>query len=293
MGDSIMMQFSRRNFLKAGSAAGLALTVPLTGCAALQGLGKAKPRAGVQLYSVRGICKPEKVPEIFKALKEMGYAGVEFAGYYGKSAKELRQILDDTGLVACGTHTGRDSINPDKIQQTIEFAQEIGNKYLMVPGMGGKTKEEWIAHAKAFSTAAATLKPLGMYVGYHNHQQEFKEKFDDGTCKWETLFANASPDVCSQMDIGHCVSAGEDPVAWFKKFPNRAVSVHVKEVYGGGYDGILGHFPEGGKHVDWDQVFPTLEADVTQWYVVESEAHADRLDDVKGCIDFLKSKGRA
>jgi sugar phosphate isomerase/epimerase len=286
-----MMQFSRRSFIKAG-AAGLVLSSMPTIAGAVVGK-KAKPRVGVQLYSVRGICKAEKVPEIFKALKEMGYAGVEFAGYYGKSAKDLKAMLDDAGLVACGTHTGRDTINADKLQQTIEFAQEVGNKYLMVPGMGGKTQAEWEAHAKVFSEAAAKLKPLGMYVGYHNHQHEFKDKLENGKCKWETLFSNAAPEVCSQMDIGHCEAAGEDPVAWLKKFPGRAVTVHAKEVYGKGYDGVLGHFPEGQPHVNWDKVMPVLEADVLQWYIVESEAHADTLEDVRGCVNFFKSNGRA
>lgn len=285
-----MMQFSRRNFIKAG-AAGLALSsMPAVAGAAFG--KKAKPRVGVQLYSVRGICKPEKVPEIFKALKEMGYAGVEFAGYYGKSAKELKQILDDTGLVACGTHTGLDSIKPENISKTMDFAQEIGNKYLMVPYLNANSAEAWVNFAKVFNAAVEKVKPAGMYVGYHNHQHEFKDKFD-GKSKWEIFFDNTVPEVCSQLDIGHCEAAGEDPVKWIKKFPKRSVTVHAKEVYGNGYDGVLGRYPEGKPHVDWDAVFPALESDVTQWYIVESEADPNTLDRVRGCVDFLKSKGRA
>jgi len=281
-----MMQFSRRNFVKAG-AAGLALAAMPS---MAQSAAKRKIQVGVQLYSVRKLCEKDLVGTL-KAIKEMGYAGVEFAGYYGKGSAELKQILGDLGLVACGTHTGLDTIKPENIAKTIAFNQEIGNKYLMVPGMGAKTKEDWLDAAKVFSAAAVTAKAAGMYVGYHNHQHEFKDKFDDGKCKWETLFDNASPDVCTQLDVGHVVSAGEDPVKWLKKYPNRSRTLHAKEIYPG--PGILGKVPEGKLGVKWDEVFAVAEADVTEWYIVESEADAASLENIRGCFEFLKSKGRA
>jgi sugar phosphate isomerase/epimerase len=281
-----MTQLSRRNFL-ATSAAGLTLAATASRFAMADPARKV--RVGVQLYSVRDLCQKDFVGTL-KAIKAMGYAGVEFAGYYGKSAKELKQILNDTGLVACGTHLGLENILPNKIQETIAFNQEIGNKYLMVPGMKADTAQDWLDRAKDFSTAAITAKAAGMYVGYHNHQHEFKDKFD-GKCKWEIFFSNAAPEVCQQMDVGHVVSAGEDPVAWIKKFPNRLRTVHAKETYPG--PGILGQPAEGKPGVNWDEVLPAIEADVTEWYIVESEADPNTLEKVRGCFEFLKSKGRA
>jgi sugar phosphate isomerase/epimerase len=281
-----MMQFSRRDFIKAGAAGLTVAAMPMLA----QSAPKRKIPLAVQLYSVRDLCKADLVGTL-KAIKEMGYVGVEFAGYYGKSAKELKQILGDTGLVACGTHTGFDTIKPEKIKETIAFNQEYGNKFLMVPGMGAKTREDWLNAAKVFSDAAATAKAAGMYVGYHNHQHEFKDRFDDGLCKWETLFDNASPDVCMQLDVGHVVSAGQDPVVWLKKYPNRTRTLHAKEIYPG--PGILGKVPEGKVGVKWDEVFALCEADVTEWYIVESEADPKSLENLRGCYEFLKSKGRA
>jgi len=285
-----MMRFSRRNFLKAGAAGLVVASSPVLVQAGAMVGKQRKIQVGVQLYSVRDLCKKDLVGTL-KAIKEMGYAGVEFAGYHGKTAKELKQILDDTGLVMCGTHTGLDSIKPQNIAATIAFNQETGNKYLMVPGMGAKTQQEWLEAAKTFSEAAVAAKAAGMYVGYHNHQHEFKDKFDDGKCKWETLFDNASPDVCTQLDVGHVVSAGQDPVAWLKKYPNRSRTLHAKEIYPG--PGVLGQVPEGMKGVKWDDVFAAAEADVTEWYIVESEADPNTLEKIRGCINFLKSKGRA
>ncbi len=280
-----MMQFSRRNFLKTGAAGFARAAVPAFAAAPTR-----KIQVGVQLYSVRKLCEKDLVGTL-KAIKEMGYAGVEFAGYYGTSAQELKKMLDDNGLVACGTHTGLDTIKPENLAKTIEFNQTIGNKYLMVPGMKVEnTAQGWVDTAKIFSGAAVTAKAAGMFVGYHNHQHEFKDKFD-GKCKWEIFYSNASPDVCSQMDVGHVVSAGDDPVAWLKKFPKRSRTLHAKEIYPG--PGILGQVPEGKQGVKWDDVFATAEADVTEWYIVESEADPNTLEKIRGCIDFLKAKGRA
>ena len=277
-----MVQFSRRTFIKTG-AAGLALaSMP----AFAQG---SKAKVGVQLYSVRKLCEKDLLGTL-KAIKEMGYAGVEFAGYYGKSAKDLRKILDDNGLVACGTHTGVDTIKPENLAKTIEFNQEVGNKYLMVPGMKAETKQDWLNRAKEFNVAAEAAKKAGLFVGYHNHQHEFKTKFE-GVCAWEIFFSNTSADVCTQMDIGHVVSAGEDPVAWLKKFPKRARTIHAKETYPG--PGVLGQPAEGKPGVKWDAVFAELDQNVTEWYIVESEADPNTLEKIRGCIDFLKSKGRA
>ncbi len=284
-----MQNFSRRDFLKAG-AAGVALTALSPSANASAIIGKsAKPKVGVQLYSVRELCQQDLVGTL-KAIKEIGYTGVEFAGYYSKSAKEMRQILDDIGLVACGTHTGLTTIGPDQIASTIEYNQELGNKYLMVPGINGPDAQKWIELAQQFSVAAATAKKSGMYVGYHNHQHEFKDKFG-GKCKWEIFFDNAAPDVCQQLDVGHVVSAGADPVYWLKKYPNRTRTLHAKEIYPG--PGILGQVPEGKTGVDWNAVFAAAEADVTEWYIVETEADPKSIENVRGCFEFLKSKGRA
>ena len=276
------MPVSRRSFLKAGLA-GLTVSA-LPGFAAA-----AKPLVGVQLYSVRGLAEKD-LAGTFKALKAMGYVGVEFAGYYGKSAKELRKMLDDCGLKACGTHIGLDQMKADKLNATIEFAQEIGNFSMAVSWLNAGKADEWKAFADVLNAAAEKAKGFGMSVGYHNHQHEFRDKID-GKCKFEIFFTQLSTDVSMQMDVGHVVSAGEDPIFWLNRFPkHQTVTCHAKETYPG--PGILGQTKEGSKGVDWDTFFPAVEKKGLKWYIVESEADPNTLDRVRGCIDFLKAKGR-
>jgi sugar phosphate isomerase/epimerase len=284
-----MKNFSRRDFISV-SAAGVACASMnvVQGCSTL-GVAKAKPKVGVQLYSIRELCAKDLVGTL-KAVKAIGYAGVEFAGTYGKSAKELKQLLDDNGLLACGTHSGLDTIRPEKLSATLDFYNQLGCAYVTVPHMDAKSAAGWVELAKLFDVAQQKAKTCGIRIGYHNHQHEFKDKFD-GVSKFQIFFDNVSPEVNMQLDVGHVVAAGEDPQVWIKKYPKRMYTPHAKEVYPG--PGILGQPGEGKKGVDWDAFFAACESDVTDWYIVETEANPKSIENVKGCFEFLKAKGRA
>lgn len=287
------MIFSRRDFCKT-AVAGLAFSAA-GGCKAAGCLCGAKPRAAVQLYSVRDLCAKDFVGTL-KAIKEMGYVGVEFAGYYGKSAKDMKQILDDNGLIACGTHIGADDLLPERIQGLFDYANGIGNKYIVCPGGGFKqdTKEHLLEMAARFSKAAELAKPYGIHIGYHNHQSEFEKKFENNTkCAWEIFFSACSPDVYTQLDVGHCQAKGQDPLYWLDRFPGRALTVHIKEDYRVSPSGILGDHKDPKVGVQWDKVFPSLEKNGCKWYVVECESNPASLDAVKGCIAYMKAHGRA
>jgi len=219
----------------------------------------------------------------------MGYQGVEFAGYHGKSAEEIAKMLKDNGVVCCGTHTGLNTLTGDNFDKTVEFNKTIGNKYLIVPGLphqNVESRQAVIDTAKLFTELAAKAKPLGMYVGYHAHGGDFK-KFD-GETVWDLLFANAGPDVVMQMDVGNCLGGGGDPYATLKKFPGRALTVHLKE-HGGKAGAVVG---EGD--VKWNEVFQLCETTgKTQWYIVEQESYATSpLECVKACLENLRKMGK-
>ena len=164
---------TRREFLGAIGAAGVTLGLGVAPLA--QAAASKKIPVGLQLYSLREQCQKD-LPGMLAAVSKIGYRGVEFAGYHGRSAKELRKLLDDNGLVACGTHTPYDSVQGDKLKETVEFNRTIGNKFLIVPWMNeAKSKQEWLDRAKLFNEIADKVKPDGMWVGYHAHQHDFKQ----------------------------------------------------------------------------------------------------------------------
>ncbi len=285
------MNLNRRHFLFGSSALAFA---SLAGCAS-SCRGK-QTQVALQLYSVRGLMRDkEGFRKTLKAVRDIGYAGVEFAGYGDCSASELKQMLDDLGLQRAGTHLDFKMITPDEIQKTIDFNLGYGNNTLIVPYVGvpkNCTDKAgfWKKLAEDLSIAAETAKKSGCRVGYHNHQHEFRDKVN-GVAPFQILFDNASPLVCVQADVGHIVSAGEDPVFWINKYGSRNRTLHAKEVYTKGAKGVLGQ-PGTAKGVDWSAVYKATDAVKTEWYIVECEVKPDTLQYVKASFDFLHAAGR-
>jgi sugar phosphate isomerase/epimerase len=274
---------TRREFLGAVGALGVGIglgTAPVAQAAS----GKKIP-VGLQLYSVREQCQKD-LPGTVAAVAKIGYRGVEFAGNYGRSAKELRQLLDDNGLVACGTHTPYESILADKLKATIEFNRTIGNKFLIVPWMNEtQSKQVWLDRAKLFNDLADRLKADGMWVGYHAHAHDFKQI--EGISAWDLFFGNTKPEVVMQLDTSNCCDGGADPVTVLEKYPGRARSIHIK-AHGGGPDAVIGE-----DKVNWAEVFAFCEGPgKTQWYVLEHESGKDPLDAVRRSFAALKKMGK-
>jgi sugar phosphate isomerase/epimerase len=239
---------------------------------------------GLELYSLREECKKD-LPGMLKAVSKIGYKGVEFAGYHGRSAAELKKMLDDNGLVCCGTHTPYESVLGDKLKETIEFNRTIGNQFLIVPWMTGKSKQEWLDKAKQFNEIADKVKPEKMAVGYHAHAHDF-EKFD-GESAWDLFFGNTKPEVIMQLDTSNCLEGGADPVAVLKKYPGRTRTIHLK-ANGGGKEAVIGE-----DKVAWSEVFAFCETQgKTEWYIVEHESSSNPLDAVTRSFAALKKMGK-
>ena len=242
-------------------------------------------RSGVQLWSVRKLCDKD-FPGTLRALKAMGYDGVQCGGFYGRTAAEFKALFNDCGLAAAGMQMQADRIvKTENLPAAVDFAAELGAPYLFVPSFNGKTADDWKRFAEQMSSAALAFKAAGIGLGYHNHQHEFLDRFD-GVCKWDILYQNASEDVLQQMDLGHCMLAGESPAFWLKKYPDRNPAVHVKAA--SKTTGVI-----GADGADWAKVFAACEADITEWYVVEAEVRPDTLDDVRDCLAHMKKLGRA
>jgi sugar phosphate isomerase/epimerase len=278
------MNLSRRNLLKLGcGTAAVWATGMLPADLTADDAAKKIP-IGLQLYSVRKQCEQD-LPAVLKAVAEMGYEGVEFAGYYGRSAAEMRKLLDDHGLKCCGTHLSLDTLLGDALKGTIEFNQTLGNPYLVVswmPPAYAKSLDAVKETAQKYDEIAAKLKPLKMKVGYHAHGHDFV-KIGDETA-WDLLFENTCDDVIMQLDIGNCLGGGGDPYATLKRFPGRSVTVHLKE-HGGSAEAVVG---EGD--VDWKQVIDFCKTKGgTEWFIVEHERGAgDPIENVRRCLKNLK-----
>jgi sugar phosphate isomerase/epimerase len=280
------MTISRRNIIKLGIGATALLaggTNPLSALAD-SAKGKKIPIA-LQLYSVRGACAKD-LPGVLKKVAAMGYEGVEFAGYHGFSAEDLKKMLDENGLKCCGTHIGKEDLSGDNLQKTIDFNKKIGNRYLIVAGMPPSYHESIDSikeTAKFFNDVAAKAKKQGMSVGYHAHGGDFVKVGGQTETAWNMLFENLDPQVVMQMDVGNCQGGGGDPIAILKKFPGRAKTLHLKED-GGKPNAVIGE----GK-VDWKSVFEISKAiGGTKWMIVEYEHTPDSMENVEKCLKNVR-----
>jgi len=253
---------------------------------------------GVQLYSVRHDCARD-LPATLEAIARMGYDGVEFAGYYDRSAAELRRLLDGVGLKCCGTHIGLATLQGDALKETVEFNQTLGNRFLIVPWIDEAARADKAActrTGKVFNEIADRLEPFGMQTGYHNHHAEFTPV--NGETPWDSLFLATKASVVMQLDTGNGLAGNADLTGILRKFPKRATTLHlkpfsVKLATGGGME--AGFRPLIGEDdVPWQEIFSLVEgAGGTEWYIVEYESDAfGPLDAVDRCLKVLRGWGK-
>ena len=278
---------SRRDILKLGVAGAAAMAVGVGTGKVLQAAGAKKVQVGVQLYSVRELCAKDPAGTI-AAIGKMGYKGVEFAGYYGKSAADLRKMLDDNGLVCCGTHTGFDTLTGDNLAKTIAFNKTLGNPFLIVPHIAPKTKQEWLDKAKQFNEISDKVRPAGFWVGYHNHAAEFKP-VESGEKPWDLFFGNTKKEVVMQFDTGNAMGGGK-AVDYLKQYPGRALTVHCKPWSSKDNKAVIGE-----DELPWKEIFEICETTGnTQWYIVEYEVGGvPPLEAIEKCLAGMKKLGRA
>ena len=243
----------------------------------------------LQLYSVRDDCAGD-LSLTLQAVAQMGYEGVEFAGYYDRTAEELRGMCDDLGLKVAGTHTGLNTLLGDELAKTVAFNKGLGNPYLIVPGLPGEyqgSQQAWLDTAKLFNEIAGRIADQGMFTGYHNHTGEFTPM--DGKIPWDIFGSNTRDDVVMQIDIGHALRAGADPVSFIERYPGRSKLVHLKE-----YSATNDKANVGEGEISWDAVFHACETvGGTEWYIVEQESYAyPPIECAERCIENLRKMGK-
>ncbi|NLB70249.1 MAG: sugar phosphate isomerase/epimerase [Lentisphaerae bacterium] len=238
-----------------------------------------KIKLGLQLYSIRDEFAADPAGTL-KAVAEMGYDGVEFAGPPKLSGAELRELLDKNGLECCGWHTSYDSVQDDNLAATIALNKEVNNRFLIVPGLPGeitKTRADWLKIASFFTDLAEKLSSEGMKTGYHNHSSEFQ--FVEGEMPWITLFDNTSKDVIAQLDTGNALCGGADCVELLNRYPNQGTTVHLKPFTvdpSGETKPANGFRPLiGDDSLPWGEILSICKNTAgTEWCIVEYESDA-------------------
>jgi len=186
---------------------------------------------GIELYSVRNELKADPIGTVTR-IGKMGYEAVEFFGPYIDyplaQVKELRKTMDAVNLKCPSTHNSGKTLF-DSLDKAIEYNQILGSNMLIQSSAGGKMSklDDWKALGEKLTAVGEKLKSHKMRTGFHNHHVEFEPL--EGQLPIEVLAANTGKDFILQLDVGTCVSVGQDPVAYINRHKGRIRSIHAKD----------------------------------------------------------------
>jgi sugar phosphate isomerase/epimerase len=280
---------SRRSFLALsamlpwalrGIASGAAVSIPV----------------GLELYSVRDSLKADAEGTV-RSVAQMGYQAVEFYAPYFEwtdaQAKQMRKLMDDLGIRCYSTHNNADYFDADKITHARDLNLILGCKYIVLAWTDPKTTDPktgidgWKAVADKLNAAAETLEPSGLKPGYHNHQAEWAS--GNGQRPMDILAKNTKPSVMLQLDVGTCLEAGGDPVAWIRANPGRIRSIHCKDWSPDPAKGYKVLFGEGV--ADWKGIFQAAEnGGGVEYYLVEQEgSRFSELETASKCLQGFRA----
>ncbi len=312
---------TKRDFLKklslltvGGVVAGSASTVAASNTS--NPASAAKKKIGLQIYSL-GKELTDDVPGGMKKIAQMGYSTIELAGYGNRKmgkyeVGDYRKICDDAGLKITSSH-----VNPterkytkenaagiaDFWKRTVEDHLKFGVITLVQPGMPQmETLDDVKMVCEVFNTAGEISKAAGIKWGYHNHNNEFKQRISSETEKplapkpgdffrpkgeivYDLMLKGTNPDlVFFEMDVYWTVMGEQDPLEYFEKYPKRFPVLHIKDRLVLGESGMM----------NFENIFNKAYANGLNEYYVEIEKTKEgmtQFEGVKGCIDYLlKSK---
>ena len=273
---------SRRSLLRGAAAgtAGLAALGVTAPAVADGGSGDGHRRKvphdkiSIQLWTLRDAMTGQPgFDTVLTRLAQYGYEKVEFAGYHGRTARQIRDQLDDLGLRASSSHEGI-SPNAAALHTKLENAATLGQRYVVVPFLNSDSLDDWKAWARQMNAEAAVAKQYGLRYGYHNHAHEFTIDLGDGLTPWEVLTKKLDPRLVHlEVDLywaytGGVNSGAADPdrftIDVIREAPQEVRQYHVKD-----RDGTTGDMCDLGTGVvDFPRIFRTHKVEE---YIVEND----------------------
>ncbi len=264
----------------------------------------------VQVYSVRDNAAKD-LRGTLKAIKEMGYDGVEFAGLYGNSPAEIKKMCEEIGLVPISAHVPYVDMVADAQGVLSQYA-EIGCKFVVVPYLMPEHRpdsDQFPTVVENIGKIGQVAKSLGLQLLYHNHDFEFMKL--DGKYALEVLYDTIPADLLqTELDTCWVNVGGEEPAAYVRKYTDRAPVVHLKDFHGEKSEDMYeligiekkaparpGNFefrPVGSGLQDFPAILAAAEDAHAEWVVVEQDNPSMGLTPME-CIqksrEYLKTIG--
>jgi sugar phosphate isomerase/epimerase len=273
----------RRTFLQQLGSTALAASLPDVSIAA-RGRAARIERVGLQLYTVRRELAKD-FEGTLATVAATGYREVEFAGYFGKSPADVRAILDRHGLAAPSVHVG--SVAPDQWRAALDAAHVIGHRYVVIPWIPVEARtgvDGYKRVAANFNRVAEEARAAGLQFAYHNHDFEFAPVA--GQMPYDVLLAETDPKLVQmEMDLYWIVKGGQDPLAYFARWPGRFPAVHVKDSAGAPEHRMMA---VGAGTIDFKKIFARRAQAGIQHYFVEHDEPTDAFASIRESFGYLK-----
>lgn len=182
----------------------------------------------LQLYSLKELTEKDFAATL-KRVGEIGYTGVEFAGYGELPAQQMRDLLDQNGLKSVGTHVSLEKLS-NALDEELRYNQVLGTKAIIVPYYPMENAQDVQAFAQRLNPVAKAVREAGFAFGYHNHAHEFA-KTDDGIYLQDLLLQLTDPkDVMLELDVYWTAYAGVDILTYMQAQRDRIRLLHLKQL---------------------------------------------------------------
>jgi sugar phosphate isomerase/epimerase len=248
------------------SASGAAEASEATGAAAAVSSASPIGPIGVQLYTVRAEMA-NGVESTLERVAAIGYQEVEFAGYFGHSPTEVREMLARTGLRSPATHIPP-NFETDAWAKILDDSNEIGHQHVVVasiPQSMRSSLDAWRETGAAMSRAGDRARAAGLQYAYHNHDFEFEEM--EGRVAFDVFCEESDSEfVKIELDLFWIIHGGQEPIEFMDRWPGRIPLVHVKDRTAAG-DMV----DVGAGVIDWVGIFEHAENAGVEHFFVEHD----------------------
>ena len=273
-----MKQINRRSFLTtttkaAGAAVALSqLPKQLFAAAATNDMP-----IGFQSWTVKDKLSAD-FPGTLKMMADMGYKMIEmcspkgyatigFGAFTKMNTADIKKTINDAGLTCPSCHFGSAEFAPDKIDETIQFAKDLGLTQMICSTFWlpkTATLKDYLDAADKLNVAAAKIKSAGIQAGFHNHEFEFAQL--EGQLIYDALMSKFDPDLVKMQFQTEVINLGYKAADYFKKYPGRFISSHLSD-----WTTDKKEVPVGQGVIDWNEFFAAAKTGGVKNFFVEMD----------------------
>lgn len=245
----------------------------------------------IQVYSVREQAEKEFAGTM-KQIKEMGYQGVELAGLYGQTPKQVKQVLEEVGLSVVSAHVPYEELIRD-LEGTLKQYEALSCPQIAIPYLSAEKRYG----TKEYPTVLANIKKIadackirGIGLSYHNHDFEFETTKQGNYVLDELLNAFSPEELYFEPDTCWIKVAGEDPVAYLERYRGRCPLVHLKD-FRRNQNGEVELVAFGDGEQQAELLVQKAAECGAKWLIVEQDDHPyqDPMENMKRSIDFIQA----